>query len=94
MKMLKAKLYELEKKKSEEESQKKSGEKKDVETVVAWTNEFGPKKTHIFSTTIGHNNETVADARYLDMVTRGVLWAAGKLGDDGKPAAGYEAVKK
>lgn len=73
---------------------KKSGEKKDVETVVAWTNEFGPKKTHIFSTTIGHNNETVADARYLDMVTRGVLWAAGKLGDDGKPAAGYEAVKK
>jgi type 1 glutamine amidotransferase len=72
----------------------KDGSTKDVETVVAWTNEFGPQKTHIFSTTIGHNNDTVADARYLDMVTRGVLWAAGKLGDDGKPAAGYEAVKK
>jgi type 1 glutamine amidotransferase len=73
---------------------KKSGEKKEAETIVAWTNEFGPKKTKVFSTTIGHNNETVADARYLDLVTRGVLWAAGKLGADGKPAAGYEAKKK
>jgi len=68
---------------------KKSGEKKDVETVVAWTNEFGPNKTRIFSTTIGHNNDTVADARYLDLVTRGLLWAAGKLGADGKPVDGY-----
>lgn len=72
---------------------KKTGEVKEVETVVAWTNEFGPKKSRIFSTTIGHNNETVADARYLDMVARGVLWAAGKLGDDGKPLPGYEAKK-
>jgi len=73
---------------------KQSANGKDTETVVAWTNEYGPKKTRIFSTTIGHNNETVKDARYLDMVTRGLLWAAGKLGDDGKPVAGYEAVKK
>ncbi len=62
---------------------------KEVETVVAWTNEFGPKKTRVFSTTIGHNNETVADARYLDLVTRGVLWATGKLNDDGTPAKGF-----
>jgi type 1 glutamine amidotransferase len=73
---------------------KKSGKHVENETVVAWTNEFGPKKTHIFSTTIGHNNDTVGDARYLDMVTRGVLWAAGKLGDDGKPVAGYAAKQK
>lgn len=59
------------------------------ETVVAWTNLYGPKKTRVFSTTIGHNNETVADARYLDLVCRGILWSTGKLGDDGKPAAGY-----
>jgi type 1 glutamine amidotransferase len=51
----------------------------EVEAVVAWTNEFGPKKTRIFSTTIGHNNETVADDRYLELVTRGILWAAGRL---------------
>jgi len=68
---------------------KKTGEKKEVETVVAWTNEYGPKKTRVFSTTIGHNNETVADARYLDLVTRGVLWACDKLDAAGKPKAGY-----
>lgn len=68
---------------------KKTGEQKEAETVVAWTNEYGPNKTPIFSTTIGHNNETVADARYLDLVARGVLWAAGKLDAEGKPLPGY-----
>jgi hypothetical protein len=67
---------------------------KEVETVVAWTNEFGPKKTRVFSTTIGHNNETVADARNLDLVTRGVLWATNHLNDDGTPAKGYGPAGK
>jgi hypothetical protein len=57
--------------------------------IVVWTNEYGPKKTRVFSTTIGHNNETVSDPRYLDLVTRGVLWATGHLNDDGTPAKGY-----
>jgi hypothetical protein len=26
---------------------------------------------------------------YLDLVARGLLWAIGKLGDDGKPLPGY-----
>ncbi|QIF01583.1 discoidin domain-containing protein [Roseimicrobium sp. ORNL1] len=60
----------------------KDGSIKDVDYIVAWTNEYGDKKTKVFSTTIGHNNDTVADARYLDLVTRGLLWAAGKLNDD------------
>ena len=75
---------------------KKKGEPADpnakgteAESVVVWTNEFGPKKTRIFSTTIGHNNETVADDRYLDLVTRGLLWVSGHLKDDGTPAGGY-----
>lgn len=75
---------------------KKKGEPADpnakgtaVESVVVWTNEFGPKKTRIFSTTIGHNNETVADDRYLDLVTRGLLWVSGHLKDDGKAADGF-----
>ena len=59
------------------------------DTVVAWTHEYGPKKARVFSTTVGHNNETVADPRYLDLVTRGVLWATGHLQDDGRPAPGY-----
>jgi hypothetical protein len=58
--------------------------------VVAWENIY-QGKTRVFSTTIGHNNETVADARYLDLVTRGMLWACDKLDADGKPKAGYSA---
>jgi len=50
---------------------------KDVDYVVAWTNEKVGARS--FSTTIGHNNDTVADARYLDLVTRGLLWAMDKL---------------
>ncbi len=61
----------------------------EANAIVAWTNEYGPKKTRIFSTTIGHNNETVADARYLDLVTRGLLWVTGHLEEDGTPAEGY-----
>ncbi len=66
----------------------------DNDTVVIWTNEFGPKKARVFSTTIGHNNATVEDARYLDLVTRGVLWACDKLDADGKPKAGYAPAAK
>ena len=66
---------------------------KDVETVVVWTNEYGDKKTRIFSTTIGHNNPTVSDPKYLDLVTRGVLWATGHLEADGTPSPGYGKAK-
>jgi type 1 glutamine amidotransferase len=74
----------------------KKGEKADAnapateaQAVVAWTNAYGPNKTRIFSTTLGHNNETVADPRYLELITRGLLWSIGKLNDDGTPFAGY-----
>ncbi len=60
---------------------------KKVNSVVAWTNEYGPNKTKIFSTSLGHQNETVGDSRYLDLVVRGVLWASGNLTADGKPSA-------
>jgi type 1 glutamine amidotransferase len=60
--------------------------------VVAWTNTY-KGKTRVFGTTLGHNNATVADGRYLDLVTRGLLWATGHLTEDGKPAPGYEAKK-
>jgi len=61
----------------------------ETEAVIAWTNEYGPGKTRIFSTSLGHNNDTVGDDRYLDLVCRGLLWAAGKLAPDGSPAPGY-----
>ena len=58
------------------------------EAVNAWTNTYNGK-TRVFSTTIGHNNDTVSDAKYLDLVTRGVLWATNHINPDGSPAKGY-----
>ena len=49
-----------------------------AESVVAWVNTYNGK-TKVFATTLGHNNDTVADARYLDLVTRGLLWSLDKL---------------
>ena len=70
-----------------QQQKQQDGSLKDQPYVVAWTNDFNG--TRIFSTTIGHNNETVADARYLDLVTRGLLWSANKLNADYlKPYAG------
>jgi type 1 glutamine amidotransferase len=62
---------------------------KTSDLVMGWATAYGPNKTRVFGLTLGHNNETVADARYLDLVTRGLLWSAGKLGADGKPLPGY-----
>jgi len=70
----------------------KDGKESTAETVVAWTNTYGGK-TKVFATTLGHNNGTVEDPRYLDLVTNGLLWATGHLGEDGRPAPGYEAKK-
>jgi type 1 glutamine amidotransferase len=61
----------------------------EVTAVVAWTNEYGPNKTRVFSTTLGHNTETVADARYLSLITRGILWATGHINENGQPEQGY-----
>jgi type 1 glutamine amidotransferase len=43
-----------------------------------WVNAYGPKKTRVFATTIGHHNETMMQAEYMEMITRGFLWASGK----------------
>ena len=49
------------------------------EAVVVWTNDY--QGTRVFATTLGHNTATVEDARYLDLVTRGLLWACNQLND-------------
>lgn len=72
-----------------------SGDKPGInDAVVVWTNEYGDKKTRVFSTTIGHNTVTVQNPKYLDLVSNGILWATGKLGEDGKPAPGYSKAAK
>ncbi|QDV25534.1 ThuA domain-containing protein [Aureliella helgolandensis] len=57
--------------------------------VVAWTNLYGPNQTRIFSTSLGHQNDTVADARYLELVVRGLLWSTQNLTKDGQAKPGF-----
>ncbi|CAN5437096.1 ThuA domain-containing protein [soil metagenome] len=56
----------------------KEGKETTTETIVAWTNTYNGK-TKVFATTLGHNPDTVKDDKYLDLVTRGLLWSVGKL---------------
>lgn len=56
----------------------KDGKERTEDVVVAWTNLY-KGKSRVFATTLGHNNATVGDARYLDLVTRGLLWSVDKL---------------
>jgi hypothetical protein len=58
----------------------KDGSMRDIGAVVVWVNEY--QKTRVFSTTLGHNNGTVSDPRYLDLLARGLLWSCGKLDQD------------
>lgn len=68
-----------------------TGEQGKQKTIVTWTNDY--KGTRVFNTTMGHFNHTVEDPRYLDLVTRGLLWACGKLDDKGNIVEGYGPVK-
>jgi len=51
-----------------------------TEHACVWTNQYGPAK--VFGTTLGHHNETVSDEKFLNLLTRGTLWACDKLNDD------------
>lgn len=44
---------------------------------VIWVNDF--HGTRVFGTTFGHTSETFSDPVFLDLLTRGILWSAGKL---------------
>ena len=44
--------------------------------VCIWTNDY--HGTRVFATTVGHYNETMVEPTYLDMMTRGLLWAVGR----------------
>jgi len=61
---------------------------KKAEAVVIWANEYGPDKTKILSTSLGHFNDTVSDPRYLELVTRGLLWVTDNIKEDGSAVEG------
>jgi type 1 glutamine amidotransferase len=56
---------------------------------LIWTNTHG--KARVFVTSLGHNTEMIANPLYLDLVTRGLLWTARLLKDDGTAASGDAA---
>jgi type 1 glutamine amidotransferase len=58
----------------------KKGKQITNDYVVVWTNSYCGK-TKVFATTLGHNNLTCGNPRYLDLITRGLLWSVGKLDD-------------
>ncbi len=55
---------------------------------VVWTYEY--EGVPIFSSTLGHHNVTMGHDVNLNLVASGLLWAAGKLNDDGTPQEAYE----
>lgn len=68
------------------------GEDTKKDHPVIWLNNAG--KARVFATTLGHNNSTMQNAVYQEIVARGLLWAVGKLDSDGNPVAGYGPIGK
>jgi type 1 glutamine amidotransferase len=55
---------------------------------TAWTNHY--EGVRVFTSSLGHHNEAMGSDVNLNLIASGVLWAAGKLQDDGTPSQGYE----
>ena len=49
--------------------------------IVAWLNSFG--NGEIFATTLGHDNNTLEDDDYIDLVVRGIAYLLGELDESG-----------
>jgi len=54
---------------------------------IAWTHEY--EGVRVFSSTLGHHTSTMGADVNLNLVAAGLLWAVGKLDDNGNPAEGY-----
>ncbi|QUE53298.1 ThuA domain-containing protein [Luteolibacter ambystomatis] len=71
-----------------------TGKQGNDEKMVVWTNLYTDKKVRVFGTTLGHNDATVQDPKYLDLIAKGVLWATNKIDANGRPVTGYGRVSK
>ena len=56
---------------------KKGGKDVTDSAIVAWVNTKHGAPS--FSTSLGHYNEVVQSEEYLNLITRGALWACGKI---------------
>ncbi len=55
--------------------------------TVAWTDLFGTGR--VFATTLGHDMQTIDKPEYHRLIADGMLWACGKIADDGTVTPGY-----
>ena len=60
-------------------------------TETAWTNEY--QGIRVFTSSLGHHNSSMGSDVNLNLVASGVLWAAGKLEQDGSPAPEYDGAR-
>jgi len=49
---------------------------------VAWRHFYGEKKTRVFAVSLGNKAETMLENSYLDVLTRGFLWAVDSLDEE------------
>lgn len=67
-------------------------EKTGEEQPVVWVNDY--HGTRVFGTTYGHSDDTFRDETFIDLVTRGLLWAAGKDSEETKQASVKPGINK
>ena len=60
-------------------------------TETAWISEY--QGVRVFTNSLGHHNAAMGSDVNLNLIAAGVLWAAGKLEDDGSPAPGFEGKR-
>jgi type 1 glutamine amidotransferase len=58
---------------------------------TAWTHEH--EGVRVFTSSLGHHNESMGADVNMNLIASGTLWAAGKLQEDGAPAPGYEGER-
>jgi hypothetical protein len=60
-------------------------------TETAWISEY--QGVRVFTNSLGHHNAAMGSDVNLNLIAAGVLWAAGKLEDDGSPSPGFEGKR-
>ena len=58
---------------------------------TAWIHEY--QGVRVFTSSLGHHNVSTGSDVNLNLIASGVLWAAGRLEEDGSPAPGYEGER-
>jgi type 1 glutamine amidotransferase len=53
------------------------------DAAIIWTSTYGPKKTKVFSISIGHSSAEMKTPEFKELLIRGVLWTTDNINEDG-----------